>query len=135
MDAVHCELVRHLLVTGAVRWPGGHTVLNVLDTWRGQPGSRYLLPDQGYRRVVTLNRRDVTSKAAKIIRTGYGIGRRDAFEGHLRAGVCTHDEIRGVLRAVFLNDKLRPVLEEYLRTTTNSLISTRSSTPTTSMSR
>jgi DNA helicase-2/ATP-dependent DNA helicase PcrA len=72
--------------------------------------------------MATLNGRDVTSRAAKIIRTGYGIGRRDAFEGHLNAGVCTHEEIRGVLRAVFLSGELRPLLEEYLRATTRSLI-------------
>ena len=122
LDALHCELVRYLLVSGTLRWPGGHTDLTVLDTWRGQDGCRYLLPDQGYRRVATLNGRNVTSSGERITRTGYGIGTKAAFESYLRAGVCTHEEIRAVLSRVFLKDGLRAALEEYLRTTTSALI-------------
>lgn len=122
LDALHCELVRHLLVTGTLRWPGGHADLTVLDTWRGQTGARYLVPDQGWRRVAHVNGRDVTSLGVPINRAGYVIGAKAPFEAHLAAGVCTHEEIRAVLRAVFRRDDLRSEIAEYLRTTTSSLI-------------
>jgi DNA helicase-2/ATP-dependent DNA helicase PcrA len=111
-----------LLTTGVLRWPGGHTELTVLDTWRGQTGARYLIPGQGWHRVVTLQGNDVISIGQLIGRAGYGIGARAAFESHLMAGVCTHDEIRAVLRKVLRSDELRPVLGDYLRSTTSSLI-------------
>jgi DNA helicase-2/ATP-dependent DNA helicase PcrA len=37
LDSLHCELISHLLVTSTLRWPGGHTELTVLDTWRARP--------------------------------------------------------------------------------------------------
>lgn len=122
LDAVHCELVRHLLITGTLRWPRGHTELTVLDSWRGQTGHRYLVPDQGWRRVAKVKGRDVSSVSVPISRPGYGIGTRAPFEAHLTAGVCTHEEIRTVLRAVFARDGLRSALADYLRNTVSSLI-------------
>jgi DNA helicase-2/ATP-dependent DNA helicase PcrA len=122
LDAIHCELVRHLLTTGILRWPGGHTELTVLDTWRGQTGARYLIPGQGWHRVATLQGNDVISIGQVIRGAGYGIGARVAFESHLMAGVCTHGEIRAVLREVLRSDELRSVLGDYLRSTTSSLI-------------
>jgi DNA helicase II / ATP-dependent DNA helicase PcrA len=122
LDSLHCELVRHLLVTGALRWPGAHIELTVLDTWRGQTGAHYLVPNQGWRRVVTLRGRAITSAGARISNTGYGIGTKASFDTHLAAGVCTHEEIRAVLRGVFRNDELRSIVAEYLRRTTSALI-------------
>jgi len=122
LDSLHCELVKHLLVTRTLHWPDGRTDLTVLDTWRGQTGARYLLPGQGWRRVATLQGRDVTSAGQPIIRASYGIGTKAPFEAHLVAGVCTHDEIRAVLRAVFRTPEVRPVVADYLRATTSSLI-------------
>ena len=66
LDSLLYELIRHLLVTGAVRWPGGHTELVVLDTWRGQTGARYLLAEQGWRRVAALNGDSVGSTGSRI---------------------------------------------------------------------
>ncbi|MBA0124497.1 ATP-dependent helicase [Haloechinothrix sp. YIM 98757] len=122
LDSLHCELVRHLLVTGTLRWPGGHTELKVLDIWRGQRGARYLQPNQGWRRVATLHGRDVTSVGTHITRPGYGIGTKQHFETHLANGLCTHEEIRAVLQAALSRDDLRQVLADYLRNTTRSLI-------------
>jgi DNA helicase II / ATP-dependent DNA helicase PcrA len=45
-----------------------------------------------------------------------------SFDTHLAAGVCTHEEIRAVLRGVFRNDELRSIVAEYLRRTTSALI-------------
>jgi DNA helicase-2/ATP-dependent DNA helicase PcrA len=122
LDSLHCELVRHLLGSGTLHWPGGHTQLTVLDTWRGQANARLLLPDQGWRRVATISGSNVTSTARRITQSIYGIGARAQFEAHLADGTCTHEEIRSVLRAAFLRDDLRQVISDYLRGTTKVLI-------------
>lgn len=106
LDSLHCELVRHLLTSGSLRWPGGHTELTVLDTWRGQANARLLLPQQGWRRVAAIRGTDVTSAAAPITQSTYGIGARAHFEAHLANGTCTHEEIRTVLRAAIRREDL-----------------------------
>jgi DNA helicase II / ATP-dependent DNA helicase PcrA len=122
LDGIHCELVRHLLTTGILRWPGGRTELTVLDTWRGQAGARYLIPGQGWHQVVTVQGNDIISIGQVIRDAGYRIGTKAAFESHLTAGVCTHAEIRAVLREILRSNELRPMLGDYLRSTTSSLI-------------
>jgi len=122
LDSLHCELVRHLLISGVLHWPGGHTELTVLDTWRGQANTRLLLPEQRWRRVATITGANVTSVAAPITQPTYGIGARAQFEAHLANGVCTHEEIRAVLRAAFRREDLRQVIADYLRVTTRTLI-------------
>ena len=55
IDTLMCEIVHFLLRRGLIAWPNGATTLNVLDTWRGQKGCRYLTPYQGYRQVIQLS--------------------------------------------------------------------------------
>jgi DNA helicase-2/ATP-dependent DNA helicase PcrA len=64
----------------------------------------------------------ITSTGAPITHAGYGIATKAPFDAHLAAGVCTHEEIRAVLRGAFRNDGLRSVLAEYLHGTTGALI-------------
>jgi len=122
LDTLHCAIVSHLLRTGAVTWPGGHTELLVHDSWRGHAGSR-LLPS-GYRfcRSVALDGRKVTSGTSTLAQKRYGYSRKEAYESRLGAGVCTHDEVRQLLEAVIRNPALRPPMEEYLKTTTKAMI-------------
>jgi DNA helicase-2/ATP-dependent DNA helicase PcrA len=122
LDGLHRELVTYLLRTGVIQWPGGHTELTVIDTWRGQAGARYLLPVQQFRRVAALNDTQVTSTRRAITTGVYGIGRRDAFEAHLASGLCTHEEIREVLRAVLLRADLQPTVTEYLTNTVKAIV-------------
>jgi DNA helicase-2/ATP-dependent DNA helicase PcrA len=42
IDMLICNVVEHLLRRGVIRWPGGHTALDVLDDWRGHRGFRWL---------------------------------------------------------------------------------------------
>ena len=122
-DALHEQIVRHLLVTGRLRWPGGHVDLKVLDTWRGQANARYLVPGNQFRRVATVtNAGEVASRSAAIVRPDYCIGAKASFERHLADGVCTHQEIRAVLSGVLGRDRLRPSVGELLRATTGALI-------------
>lgn len=122
LDTLHCAIVFHLLRIGAIIWPGGHTELLVHDSWRGHAGGRLL--DSGFRywRVVTLDGQQVVSTTRKRAQKGYGYSRKDAYEARLRAGVCTHDEVRQLLELIVANPALRTPVEEYLKTTTKALI-------------
>jgi DNA helicase II / ATP-dependent DNA helicase PcrA len=121
LDSLHCELVRHLLTSGALHCPGGHSELTVLDTWRGQANTRLLLPEHRWRRIAAISGTNVTSVAAPITQATHGIGARAQFEAHLANGVCTHEEIRAVLRAAFRRADLRQLIADYLRATTRAL--------------
>ena len=122
LDSLHCAILVHLLRTGQITWPGGHTELTVHDSWRGQDGSRPLSPDRPWRRVVTLNGRQVVSDTRAIYEFGYGYTTKTPYETMLAAGVCTHDEVRQILEIVVWNSELRPAVVDYLRTSMKALI-------------
>jgi DNA helicase-2/ATP-dependent DNA helicase PcrA len=122
LDSLHCAILMHLLRTGQLTWPGGQTELTVHDSWRGQDDSRPLRPERPYRRVVTLDRRQVVSETRAIPEFGYGYTAKRPYEAMLAAGVCTHDEVRQILEIVVWNSKLRPAVVEYLRTSMKALI-------------
>jgi DNA helicase-2/ATP-dependent DNA helicase PcrA len=122
LDSLHCAILAHLLRTGQITWPGGHTELTVHDSWRGQDGSRPLSPDRPWRRVVTLNGRQVVSGTRAVHEFGYGYPTKVPYEAMLAAGVCTHDEVRQILEIVVWNSELRPAVVEYLRTSMKALI-------------
>jgi DNA helicase-2/ATP-dependent DNA helicase PcrA len=122
LDALHHRLVSHLLRTGDIRWPGGHRELVALDTWRGQSGAHYLVPQFRYRRVAALNGRVVTTGSMPIARGVYGYGQRRPHEEMLAAGYCTHEEVRQILEAALSQAGLRAVLGDYLRTTVKAVI-------------
>ncbi len=81
-----------------------------------------MLADQGWRRIASLNEGSVGSTGSRITRGAYGIGAKNTFESHLASGICTHDDIRAVLRAVLLDESLRQHVAEYFAATTSSLI-------------
>jgi DNA helicase II / ATP-dependent DNA helicase PcrA len=122
LDSLHCAILVHLLRTGQITWPGGHTELTVHDSWRGQDGSKPLSPDRPWRRVVTLNGRQVASDTRAIYEFGYGYTTKTPYETMLAAGVCTHDEVRQILEIMVWNGELRPAVVEYLRTSMKALI-------------
>ena len=122
LDSLHCAILVHLLRTGQITWPGGHTELTVHDSWRGQEGSRPLSPERPWRRVVTLNGRQVVSDTRAIHEFGYGYTAKNPYETMLAAGVCTHDEVRQILEIVVWNSELRPAVVDYIRTSMKALI-------------
>jgi DNA helicase-2/ATP-dependent DNA helicase PcrA len=122
LDSLHCAILVHLLRTGQLTWPGGQTELTVHDSWRGQDGSGSLTPDRPWRRVVTLNGRQVVSETRSVAEFGHGYTTKAPYETMLAAGVCTHDEVRQILEIVVWDGELRPAVVEYLRTSMKALI-------------
>jgi len=122
LDSLHCAILMHLLRSGQLTWPGGQTELTVHDSWRGQDGSGPLSPERPWRRVVTLNGRQVVSDTRAIYEFGHGYTTKKPYETMLAAGVCTHDEVRQILEVVVWNNELRPAVVEYLRASMKALI-------------
>ncbi|GAA1937192.1 UvrD-helicase domain-containing protein [Amycolatopsis minnesotensis] len=122
LDTLHCEILTFLLRRGIISWPGEHTELTVLDTWRGQTGARWLSPDMGFRRIAVLRGTVVGSAGRKVTRSGYEIGRKEPFHQHLASGRCTHTEVRQVVAAVLRRPELRAEVARYLSATTKAFI-------------
>lgn len=122
LDTLHCEILLFLLRRRHVSWLGDHTDLNVLDTWRGQTGARWMSRDMDYRRIAVLYGNIVGSRGVRIVRADYNIGARAHFEKHLSAGRCTHAEVRQILASVLKRDELRSEVANYLVTTTKAII-------------
>jgi DNA helicase-2/ATP-dependent DNA helicase PcrA len=122
LDALFAEILTFLLRRGVVSWPGGHTELTVLDTWRGQRGARWMNPDSGYRRIAMLRGAEVRSWGMQVTTTGYHIGAKKPFEEHLAGGRCTHLEVRQVMAAVFRHLELRAEVVDYLTSGTKGVI-------------
>lgn len=123
LDRLHSELVHFLLRTGEIHWPGDHTKLTVLDTWRGQAKSRNLIPQfQAVRRIAILDGREVNTRVQKLLKPRWGYSQKEPYEENLSSGLSTHDEIRNVLRDALRDNELRGVVREHLRQTMRGLI-------------
>lgn len=122
LDALHYGVLRHLLHTGAVTWPGGHRDLIVLDTWRGMRGSRPLEAGAfSYR--TTLQGDQVRALRSRRQVGGTFFTSKSDYMSQLEAGCCTHDEVRHVLQAALRRDSpLRTPLRGFFRHSMRSLI-------------
>lgn len=121
LDSLHWAIVTHLLKTGVIEWPGGHTDLIVVDSWRGHPGSRILYPNN-YQRVAILNGKKVGSGGVKVTRNTYGYGNKVPYEKMLATGICTHDEIRQVLDIAVGRKDPQAAIREYFAGSTKAVI-------------
>jgi DNA helicase-2/ATP-dependent DNA helicase PcrA len=117
LDTLICDLVHVLLVTGHVTWPGGHTSLDVRDTWKA-----LLVTSWSNREAIVVvvgGRVDV-----RAIRADGSADRPAPAEirGEMEAGVCTHEEVRTVLEHALAEPLMRVVLAEHLAASIRSLI-------------
>jgi DNA helicase-2/ATP-dependent DNA helicase PcrA len=122
IDTLVFTIVQHLLRTGRIHWPGGHTALEVLDDWRGHQGFRWL-PAGSYRRVCALDaNRTVTSVGVLVQEARPGFGNRGTFEQHLATGRCTHEDVRAVLSSALRIIDLRNLVSAYIASSIHHLI-------------
>jgi DNA helicase-2/ATP-dependent DNA helicase PcrA len=122
LDSLHFRIVTHLLRSNEIQWFGHHEDLLVLDSWRGQPNARPLTPEYRYCRVARLTGRNVTTVGRHIGRAFVGYGIKAHHEAMLSQGICTHDEIRSVLRSALADAQLRAIVADYLAMTTKAVI-------------
>lgn len=123
---IDSDLVRtleFLLRAGHLRWPGGHTSLDPLDSWAGTPDYRFRPEDLRWRSffAVGLNGREVTAVSTTDRTATHGFTKKALLE-RLTAGLCTHDDVRTVLERALADPELRSVVVDHLRGTRSHLI-------------
>lgn len=116
LDALIYELVRSLLGSGLIAWPGGHTALTVHDTWK-------VLVEHEWTRSVA----QVYLFEGKVsVRTTYDeSGMRpvvSAFEDAIALGLCTHDDVRRVLDFALKRPEIWSALRDHVANTIRALI-------------
>lgn len=122
LDLLHCAIVQHLLRSKAVEWPGGHTEVTVVDSWRGHTGS-WPRPVGSYIRSVSLNAGKVVVGGRTAPTAGSYFTSANPYRNQLGDGLCTHDEIRQVLAAAIAQGSpLRSNVSDFLLHTIKSLI-------------
>ncbi|MFV2104892.1 UvrD-helicase domain-containing protein, partial [Micromonospora sp. LOL_024] len=117
IDTFLQELLTFLLRAGHLRWPGGHTDLTVKDAW----DNTYAHNFARYQPVLALSGRDIVVASVVNPRPRSHID-NEPFTKEISGGVCTHDDVRTVLTAVFADDQLRSLLGERLRAVVAHLI-------------
>ncbi|MGW6904823.1 UvrD-helicase domain-containing protein [Streptomyces sp. NPDC054940] len=116
LDTLLCDLLFHLLDEGVLHWPGGHTELDVLDTWRTTLPTKpsrikpVLQVDGGHIVIRTVNEPQRASHPSAI-----------DFKAAVSAGACTHDNVREVLQEALTAGPARRALISYFEATVRSL--------------
>lgn len=122
LDHLHAALIHHLLASGALRWPGGHTELEIVDTWRGHAGSRPLAAG-AYRCGLFVADGEVRIGSSANGPATHTFSVAGKYRERLEEAMCTHEEIRQVLQsAISKPSSLQDIVSEYLRGTISSLI-------------
>lgn len=117
LDTLICDLVRALLAAELLKWPGGHKVLDVRDTWNALVSTSYTTRD------TTVYVADNTVMVASV-RTAERMTSPSpaGVQKMMREGVCTHAEVRVALEHAVGHPDQRAVLIEYMRRTMRALI-------------
>jgi len=117
LDTLIYSLLEYLLETGQVRWPGGHRRLEVRDSWKAIADHDWIRGTAG----LNFDGTNVT------VWTGYD--RRSAqranpqqYSAAIRAGICTHEEVRTVLGLALGRPNIAESLTWRLATTVCALI-------------
>ncbi|WP_274563748.1 UvrD-helicase domain-containing protein [Streptomyces spiramyceticus] len=116
LDTLLCDLLFHLLQEGVLRWPGGHTDLEVLDTWRtalsAKPG-----------RIRPVLRVDNGQVVIRTVDESQSAGHPSVldFKKAISEGRCTHDNVREVLQGALATGEAREALTSYFEGTIRSL--------------
>ena len=98
-DDLHVQVMHHLLSTKLVRWPGGHSVVTVLDEYRGMKGFRFREPGSWKRFAACNDSGLVYSDGRQVQGAGYGFGGVADHRAALAAGFCSHEDVRWTLRS------------------------------------
>ncbi|MEU2797522.1 UvrD-helicase domain-containing protein [Streptomyces sp. NPDC007117] len=117
LDTVVYDLLAHLLRTNTLRWPGGHTELEVLDTWKAHYPTLYTAREP---RVELEGRRILTTYSYRQVKSNYPT--QSDFDTAVHEGRCTHDNVRAILEQALEEGEIIDCLIDYFATTTRSLI-------------
>jgi DNA helicase-2/ATP-dependent DNA helicase PcrA len=100
LDTIMCDLLHDLLRCGLVGWPGGHTKLDVRDSWASFSGQSWTTSTYG----LLLNHYgDVEFRIFRQL--GASRYSPDIAHEHINAGTCTHTDVRDVLEQALKLEK------------------------------
>lgn len=117
LDTVVYDLLAHLLHTNKLHWPGGHTDLEVLDTWKAHYPTRYTAREP----IVALEGRQIVTAHTYGHAKDNHLGQLD-FDTAVNDGQCTHDNVRAILEQALGDQDITSCLIDYFATTTRALI-------------
>ena len=118
IDAELVDVLCRLLRQGLIAWPGDHVQLDPLDSLGRHPALKW--NPQGYNTfVTTLVGREVAAVAAPGGR--YRITKGDLL-GLLTQGLCTHDDVRNVLRGAMADPDVRTAIVAHCHRTVAHLL-------------
>ncbi|MDO8148741.1 UvrD-helicase domain-containing protein [Isoptericola sp. b515] len=117
LDTVMVELLHALLSEGLVKWPGGHVVLEVHDSWRSFGSSSF--NRTSYQ--LELSGDTVVAQRVYLPANRPGIPGTEILP-HIQRGVATHEDVRSVLEQALAKPEMRAFIEQRLRTSTRALI-------------
>jgi DNA helicase-2/ATP-dependent DNA helicase PcrA len=120
LDAVFRGMLEFLLRSGRVQWPAGLTAIRVIESWRGFGERR--LNTRGSLWLPAL----VDGCVVPTKRTGwpgdYGMTTKKELQKQLEDGLCTHDDVRSIIRAALKSQQLRPHLLTYAKLIASSVL-------------
>lgn len=117
LDTIMVDLLHELLRSQMLAWPGGHTELDVEDSWASY-GSR----DRSFLRYeLRLQDSKVEICLEKVRKPIFVVDPRRCAQ-LMRLGVCTHDDVRAVLVMALQRDDIRTFVQARLAQRLRALI-------------
>lgn len=117
IDTMLWELLTFLLRAGHITWPGGRVDLEVMDTWKLHADHHWTT----YEPYLKLDGRTVTPTVRFASQRKSRVDRAQ-FDAAIRAGTCTHDDVRSVLDAAIRDPQLRELLADRTAESVRALI-------------
>ncbi|WP_124861841.1 MULTISPECIES: UvrD-helicase domain-containing protein [Micromonospora] len=117
IDTLLWEVLTFLLRAGHLTWPGGHTNLTVIDTWKLRLPHNWTR----YQPSLKLDGRDVTTTAwwATEAKSRVLLA---PFKAAVGDGVCTHDDVRRVLAYALDDPQLEAIVADRIAASVRALI-------------
>lgn len=117
IDTLLLDLLHHLLEHTDLTWPGGHIRLDVRDSWNTALAHTYTEQKQ----TLVLDGRQlipsVTEEPPRRSRITAA-----PYRQNIRAGICTHDDVRAALTAALTDPQLADVVGRHLGNTLASML-------------
>lgn len=121
-DDFHVRALHHLLRKRMLTWPGGLVELEVLDTYQGVNGYRWLLAGSYRRHAAPDTSGLVTSKSTRIGKPQSGIGSAADHRAALEAGRVSHEDVRRILLAALGLDGVKEELKSWLAASFSAMV-------------
>jgi DNA helicase II / ATP-dependent DNA helicase PcrA len=117
LDTLIYSLLEYLLETGQIGWPGGHRRLDVRDSWKVIAEYLWIRGIAG----LNLDGQQVTVWSGYASNSAIRVNPQQ-YQAAIEAGICTHEEVRGVLGLALQRPWIAENLSQRLATTMRALI-------------